>query len=119
MKITINEDNYLKVWLQLMLLRLHVTLSTRELEVLEYICKLQRVSTEERKVIAKELETSYQAVSNTIKILKDKNLIKRGKSEIKGYNKRSYYYSSNIQAPSNINKLQNWTDNLSFTIVNK
>jgi DNA-binding MarR family transcriptional regulator len=119
MKITITEDDYLKVWLKLMLLKLHITLSSRELEVLEYICKLQRVSTEERKIIAKELSTSYQGISNTLKVLKDKNLIKTGVSEVRAYNKRSYYYCSNIQTPSNINKLQNWTDNLSFTIVNK
>lgn len=114
MIIKINEKNYLKVWLKLMLLKTHIEVSPKELDVFQYVCKLQPVSTEERRIIARELSTSYQVVSNTLKCLKDKQLIKLHRDGKKKYNGRKYYYTSNILHPSSIDKLLNWKDSITF-----
>lgn len=116
MKIKITTENYLKVWLKLMLLKLHVDISDKELEVLEHVCKLRLVSTAERKIISKQIGTSYQVVSNTLKSLKDKGLIDIKKDGTKNYNGRSYYYKSNITYPPSIQKMLEWKDSLIFEI---
>ena len=115
MKININKQNYLQVWLKLILLKLHIDLPKKELEVLEYICKLQPISTEERRLIAKKVGTSYQVVSNTIKKLKDKGLISISKNKDPKV-KKSYVYNSNITSPSNIDKLRFRIETIEFII---
>lgn len=112
MKININENNYLSIWLKLVLLKLHVDLPNKELQVLEYICKLQPVSTQERILISKNLGTSYQVVSNTIKKLKDKGLIRMQKR--KNPLDKSYMYMSNIVSPSNVDQLERRVEQIEF-----
>lgn len=113
MKIKINKDNYVRIWLKLILLKLDIDLPKKELEVLEYICKLQPISTEERRIIAKKLGTSYQVISNSIKKLKDKGLISISKNKDPRV-KKSYVYNSNITSPSNIDKLKFRIETLEF-----
>lgn len=129
MKININENNYIEVWVDLLVtIKLQLHLPKREREVLCSIIRKTYICSKDKKEISKALGTTVQVISNSITRLQKLNLIK--KVEIKDSflkeedkelllrknKKMKYIYLSVLPYPKNITQLLSRKEMLNFVV---